>query len=108
MSGLSNKAFMPVGKGKNGLEFGIYERWSHKIVPHKTCFLHPPEFDLIAHRCLELMDNAKVQPYDETSHTGTLRNNGFRCSKYKKQILRFWLPEVLSNLSQFVGKENDL
>lgn len=40
---------MPVGKGKNGLEFGIYERWSHKIVPHKTCFLHPPEFDLIAH-----------------------------------------------------------
>ena len=82
-----NKAFMPVGKGKNGLEFGIYERWSHKIVPHKTCFLHPPEFDLIAHRCLELMDNAKVQPYDETSHTGTLRHIGFRCSKDKKQIL---------------------
>lgn len=82
-----NKAFMPVGKGEKSLEYGIYERWSHKIVPHKSCILHPPEFDLIAHRCLELMDNAKVQPYDETTHTGTLRHIGFRCSQDRKQIL---------------------
>ena len=82
-----NKAFMPVGKGEKSLEYGIYERWSHKIVLHKSCILHPPEFDLIAHRCLELMDNAKVQPYDETTHTGTLRHIGFRCSQDRKQIL---------------------
>lgn len=82
-----NKSFMPVGKGETGLEYGIYERWSHKIVAHHTCLLHPAEFDLIANRCLELMDNAKVQPYDEINHTGTLRHIGFRCSKDRKQIL---------------------
>ena len=82
-----NKAFLPVGAGESGLSFGIYARWSHQIVPHQECQLHPPLFDSIARRCLQIMDQTGVRPYDEFSHTGNLRHIGFRCSRDRSRIL---------------------
>ena len=82
-----NKAFMPVGAGEKGLSFGIYARWSHQIVPHEACQLHPAIFDTIARRCLQIMDQTGVKPYNEMNHTGTLRHIGFRCSRDRKKIL---------------------
>ena len=82
-----NKAFMPVGAGAGGLSFGIYARWSHQIVPHESCQLHPPVFDAIARRCLQIMDQTGVKPYDEVNHTGTLRHVGFRCSRDRQRVI---------------------
>ncbi len=82
-----NKAFMPVGADENGLTFGIYARWSHQIVPHEVCQLHPPVFDAIARRCLQIMNQTGVRPYDEVNHTGTLRHIGFRCSRDRERVL---------------------
>lgn len=82
-----NKAFMPVSAGPNGLIFGIYARWSHQVVPHEECQLHPPIFDAIARRCLQIMGQTGVKPYLEHSHTGTLRHIGFRCSRDRERIL---------------------
>jgi 23S rRNA (uracil1939-C5)-methyltransferase len=82
-----NKSFMPVGSGANGLKYGIFARWSHQIVSHESCELHPPIFDTIAARCLEIFARTGVHPYNEASHTGTLRHIGFRCSRDRSRIL---------------------
>ena len=42
-----NKVYMPVGEGLN---YGIFARYSHEIVPHQACRNHPPVFDDIADR----------------------------------------------------------
>ena len=82
-----NKTFMPVGPGDGGLSFGIFARWSHQIVPHRRCHLHPPLFDTIAQRCLELCQKAGVKPYDEVSHTGILRHLGIRANRDQSSVL---------------------
>ncbi|MCD8480570.1 MAG: 23S rRNA (uracil(1939)-C(5))-methyltransferase RlmD [Candidatus Cloacimonetes bacterium] len=78
-----NKVFMPVGED----HYGIYARYSHDIVPHKACRNHPPIFDAIANKAFELCKLAKVEPYDESGHTGTLRHIGLRSNKDASQIL---------------------
>ncbi|MDD2228468.1 MAG: 23S rRNA (uracil(1939)-C(5))-methyltransferase RlmD [Candidatus Cloacimonetes bacterium] len=83
-----NKVFMPVGRDENRkLSYGIYARWSHRIVPHEACQNHPPVFDAIAQRIIQLCQKAKVDAYDESSHTGSLRHIGFRCSNDLSEIL---------------------
>ena len=78
-----NKVFMPVGKE----HYGIYARYSHEIIPHKVCRNHPPIFDRLAAKLLELCQKAKVEAYNEQEHTGTLRHIGFRCNRDQSQIL---------------------
>lgn len=84
-----NKVFMPVGKdpetGK--LRYGIFARWSHQIVPHNACQNHPPVFDALAKRLMEICDKAKVLPYNEEHHSGHVRHIGFRSSSDGSQVL---------------------
>ncbi len=82
-----NKTFMPVGKGPSGMDFGIYARWSHRIVPHSKCLIHPPLFDTIAIRVVQLCQKAGVQPYDEHRHCGSLRHIGIRGNHDHSQVL---------------------
>lgn len=82
-----NKAYLPVGTGPDGLRCGIYAPWSHQIVEHEACLLHPPVFDRIARRCLDLMSKAGVQAYEETTHRGILRHLGLRCNRDQSRIL---------------------
>ncbi|NLW19264.1 MAG: 23S rRNA (uracil(1939)-C(5))-methyltransferase RlmD [Candidatus Cloacimonetes bacterium] len=82
-----NKAFMPVGEVDGKMIHGIYARWTHHIVQHELCQLHPPLFDAIAGRALEIMSRAGVQAYDEVSHSGNLRHIGFRGSRDQSRVV---------------------
>ncbi|MCB5229854.1 MAG: 23S rRNA (uracil(1939)-C(5))-methyltransferase RlmD [Candidatus Cloacimonetes bacterium] len=82
-----NKAFMPVYESERGLSFGIYKRGSHLVVPHKSCRIHPPIFDTLALRTVQLCHQAGVQPYDENLHTGHLRHIGFRINREENLLL---------------------
>ncbi len=84
-----NKVFMPVGKlpGRDKTGYGIFSRYTHTIVPHKSCLNHPPVFDLLARSIMEACETAGVLPYNEAQHRGQLRHLGFRCSGDEKQIL---------------------
>ncbi len=81
-----NKSFMPVGEDASGLNYGIFARWTHQIVPHRLCLLHPPVFGTIARRCLEILTKTGVRAYDEASHSGTLRHIGFRCTQNLSRV----------------------
>lgn len=76
-----NKAFLPVGSDAGGLYCGIFARWSHRIVTHRHCQLHPPLLEAITRRCLEILSKTGVQAYDEVRHAGTLRHIGYRCTQ---------------------------
>lgn len=78
-----NKVYMPMGNEG----YGIFAPWSHEIVTHTACMNHPPIFDQIAQRTWELCQKAKVEPYNEQTHTGTLRHIGLRSNKDHSEIL---------------------
>lgn len=82
-----NKVFMPVAQSEAGLSFGIYKPGTHQVVTHAQCRIHPPVFDRLAARVIELCEKAKVTAYDEAAHTGQLRHIGIRISKDESQLL---------------------
>lgn len=78
-----NKVYLPVGK----TQYGIYARRSHEIIPHESCQNHPQLFDTIAQELFALCQKAKVEAYDELSHSGTLRHIGLRCNRDQSVVL---------------------
>ncbi|MDP2172623.1 MAG: 23S rRNA (uracil(1939)-C(5))-methyltransferase RlmD [Candidatus Cloacimonadaceae bacterium] len=82
-----NKVFMPVGKSAGGMEYGIFARFSHHIVSHNECQIHPPVFDAIAKRVTDICLNSGIDDYDELRHKGNLRHLGLRMNKDGSQIL---------------------
>ena len=85
--GYRNKAFFPVSSRKGRLIFGMYQSWTHTVIPHKACQIQMPIFDKIAQRVIELAQKSKVKAYEETKHAGNLRQIGFRSSSDGKEIL---------------------
>lgn len=82
-----NKVFLPVAQRGAGLSFGIYKPGTHQVVTHEHCRIHPPVFDRLAARVIELCAKANVKAYDEAGHTGHLRHIGIRISKDESQLL---------------------
>lgn len=82
-----NKVFMPVAQSDAGLSFGIFKPGTHQVVTHAQCRIHPPVFDRLAARVMELCAKAKVTAYDEAGHTGHLRHIGIRISKDESRLL---------------------
>lgn len=82
-----NKIFQPVQEIKHEAVSGIYARYSHEVVPHKICYLHPPVFDQIIESILQYVKKSKVQIYNEKEHSGCLKHIGIRQSSYTNQIV---------------------
>lgn len=82
-----NKVFMPVFGNQGNLGFGIYERGSHRVVTHHSCRIHPPIFDTLALRTIQICQDAGVSAYDEKSHSGQLRHIGIRINSDESQML---------------------
>ena len=82
-----NKSFLPAGKDKDGLCFGIFARYSHKVIPHKQCLLQPSVMDEILHEIVAFARQVKLEPYDETTGKGTLRHGGIRINSTQDEIL---------------------
>ena len=82
-----NKAFMPVSNIGGELCYGIFERFSHKVVSHQDCKIQSSAFDPICRRILDICRNAGIKAYDEITDKGTLRHIGVRVSALDSSIL---------------------
>lgn len=82
-----NKSFLPVGKTAHGIEFGIFERYSHTVVPHKACLLQPPVMDEILNEIVAFAKQVKLEPYNEHTQKGILRHAGIRINSSQDEIL---------------------
>ena len=86
-TGYRNKAFFPVSSRKGRLIFGMYQSWTHSVVPHRACQIQMPIFDIIAQRVIMLAQKAGTQAYQEDTHGGNLRQIGFRSNAEGNQIV---------------------
>lgn len=70
-----NKAQFPVGKDKNGrIVTGFYAGHSHAIIANDTCAIQAPVNEVICKTVREHMEQYKIAPYEEESHTGLVRH----------------------------------
>ncbi len=82
-----NKSFLPAGQNEDGLYFGIYEKYSHNVIPHKKCLLQPAVMDEILAEITLFAHQVKLEPYNEKTHNGILRHVGIRINKEQDEIL---------------------
>ena len=70
-----NKAQFPVGKDKEGrVVTGFYAGHSHAIIPSTSCAIQAPVNEVICKTVCEHMEQYKIAPYEEESHTGLVRH----------------------------------
>ena len=70
-----NKAQFPVGRDKEGkIVTGFYAGHSHAIIPSTVCAIQAPVNEVICKIVCEHMEQYKIAPYDEASHTGLVRH----------------------------------
>ncbi|MCF7912204.1 MAG: 23S rRNA (uracil(1939)-C(5))-methyltransferase RlmD [Candidatus Cloacimonetes bacterium] len=73
-----NKCFYPL-KALNGkIIFGMFARYSHKIIEHNTCLIEPMVFDEIAQALCDHFMVTNTEIYDEATGQGNIRHIGFR------------------------------
>ena len=76
-----NKAIFPVGTLSDGtVTAGFYARNTHRIVPHASCLIGKPEFDLIKDSAVEFFNKNNISAYDEISGKGLVRSIYLRSS----------------------------
>lgn len=72
--GFRNKAIYPVAKNSDGeIVAGFYARRSHQIVPSRECPVGTDENAAIIAIILEHLNRCDIEPYDEATHSGTVR-----------------------------------
>ena len=82
-----NKSFLPAAVSASGIYFGMYERYSHRVIPHTNCLLHPKLFDDIFNEIAAFADKVKLPVYNETNGKGILRHAGIRINQAQEQVL---------------------
>lgn len=70
-----NKIHSTFSAGKKGKVIsGIYEQYSHKVVPIDRCIIQDPRADDIIATVRKLMESFKFKPFDEDSGRGFMRH----------------------------------
>lgn len=80
---------MIIGFAKRGKDIiaGFYEEHSHRIIPYRSCPLHPVICDEIIQSITQLMKECRMEPYDEARRTGLIRHVLIRYGEVSKQIM---------------------
>lgn len=70
-----NKAQFPFGRDKDGnIIAGFYAGRTHCIIESEDCFLGAEENKEILARIRAVMEEKKIDPYEETTHSGVIRH----------------------------------
>ena len=73
--GYRNKTQLPVRASREGgLDIGFFAPRSHRVISCTDCKLQPKEFSFIAERFIGWMNKRGITPYDEQTHSGTVRH----------------------------------
>lgn len=101
-----NKAQYPVGRDKDGrIIAGFYAPHSHRIVECENCILQPQEFSNILKTVTDWMSEYKIEPYNETTHSGLVRHIFLRIAPATGEIM---LCLVINGKPSELGHTKDL
>ena len=83
-----NKAQLPVTADKNGkICVGFFAPRSHRVVPLDECHLQSKAFAPAIKVFLEWANSINIKPYDEQTHTGTLRHLYLRYAEKTDELM---------------------
>lgn len=82
-----NKAQYPIAKVDGKAVCGFYSPRSHRVVPLKSCPLHPDIFQKIADTVIDFINNSKITVYNEESNSGIARHIYIRQGFHTKEIM---------------------
>jgi len=83
-----NKVFLPVAAMPDGSTFyGMFESYSHRVVPHNSCLLQAETFDPICRALMDFFSKTKTEPYQESTQKGIIRHIGLRINQQQDQVL---------------------
>lgn len=82
-----NKVFLPLSTEHDIPVYGIYERFSHRVVRHQNCLLQTEIFDPICQKVMQICAKSGISAYDERTQRGTLRHIGIRSNSDNSEIL---------------------
>ena len=97
-----NKIQIPFGKDRGHIIYGFYKSRTHKIIPIKQCFIEDKKAGPILADIAKLMEEFRIEPYDEDRFTGIIRHVLIRTSKLTNEVM----VVLVSNVESFPGRNN--
>lgn len=71
--GYRNKMQVAYSYKDGKIVYGFYEEESHRIIPMKSCLVQTKRQNEIVRVCAEIMQNMRIQPYNEDKRIGLVR-----------------------------------
>lgn len=82
-----NKAQIPVRMINGKLQTGFYRKHSHDLVPIEDFYIQDPKIDEAVVVVRDILRKFRVQPYDEESNKGVVRNIMVRRGHYSHEMM---------------------
>ncbi len=82
-----NKAQIPVRMINGKLQTGFYRKHSHDLVPIEDFYIQDPKIDEAIVVVRDILRKFRVQPYDEESNKGVVRNIMVRRGHYSHEMM---------------------
>jgi 23S rRNA (uracil1939-C5)-methyltransferase len=97
-----NKIQVPFGKENKHVVYGFYKSNTHKIIPIKECNIEDKKAGPILQSIAKLMEQYRIDPYNEDYRTGIIRHVLIRTSLSTDEVMVVFV----SNVDTFPGRNN--
>lgn len=91
-----NKVIIGFQKNHGKIEAGLYEEFSHRIVPYTSCLMHDETSDAIVKEICQWMNVARIAPYDPYTRRGFLRNVLIRKAEATNEMMVVFVTNTLT------------
>ncbi|TJY09976.1 23S rRNA (uracil(1939)-C(5))-methyltransferase RlmD [Lentilactobacillus buchneri] len=101
-----NKAQIPVRSINGQLQTGFYRKHSHDLVPIEDFYIQDPKIDEAVVVVRDILRKFRVQPYDEQTNKGVVRNIMVRRGYYSHEMMIVLITrtEKLPSSSEIVAE----
>lgn len=101
-----NKVQMPVGGTAGKAIMGFFQPCSHKIADVKNCLLQTEKTNNIISEIKNLLNEYKIQPYDEDRRTGDLRHIILRRSSAFGEFMVIFVSKTnfIPHIKEIIGR----
>ena len=97
-----NKIQVPFAKDHKKVIYGFYKSKTHKIIPLKQCNIEDTKAGPILESIAQLMEEYRIDPYNEDYRTGIIRHVLIRTSRFTNEVM----VVLVSNVDTFPGRNN--
>ncbi len=102
-----NKMLLPVGYDKMQQPVaGFYRARTHEIIPCSQCNITYPDFFAISECILSHIQEYRIKPYSEESHSGTVRHIFIRRGEHSGEIMVGLVVNLNKNIESVLHTES--